>query len=142
MGGGVSSLSKICIIGPPSRPDADVDYTFAQISIKEATVDYRRQLREHELGDRAVRGRRGAGAAAGREDAVVRIHNTNTSKIIVSRFKVRDGQAVTEGDLRIDGVAGTAAPIRLEFTDPGGTKTRACCPPAIASTGWRSRASA
>ena len=29
MGGGVSSLSKVCVIGPPSRPDADVDYTFA-----------------------------------------------------------------------------------------------------------------
>ena len=27
MGGGVSSLSKVCVIGPPSRPDADVDYT-------------------------------------------------------------------------------------------------------------------
>ena len=28
MGGGISSLSKVCIVGPPSRPDADVDYTF------------------------------------------------------------------------------------------------------------------
>jgi 2-methylaconitate cis-trans-isomerase PrpF len=27
MGGGVSSLSKVCIVGPPSRPDADVDVT-------------------------------------------------------------------------------------------------------------------
>ena len=32
MGGGISSLSKVCIIGPPSRPDADVDYTFGQVS--------------------------------------------------------------------------------------------------------------
>src|SRR5438876_11583299 len=40
MGGGVSSLSKVCIIGPPSRSDADVDYTFAQVSVKEAAVDY------------------------------------------------------------------------------------------------------
>ena len=29
MGGGMSSVSKVCVIGPPSRPDADVDYTFA-----------------------------------------------------------------------------------------------------------------
>src|SRR5260221_14318710 len=40
MGGGVSSLSKVCVIGPSSRPDADVDYTFAQVSVKEAKVDY------------------------------------------------------------------------------------------------------
>jgi hypothetical protein len=40
MGGGVSSLSKVCIVGPPSRPDADVDFTFAQIEIDRPEVDY------------------------------------------------------------------------------------------------------
>ena len=40
MGGGISSLSKICVIGPPSRPDADVDYTFAQIGVRDSLVDY------------------------------------------------------------------------------------------------------
>ncbi len=40
MGGGVSSLSKVCVIGPPTRPDADIDYTFAQVQVKEAKVDY------------------------------------------------------------------------------------------------------
>ena len=40
MGGGISSLSKVCIIGPPSRPDADVDYTFAQVGVDRAMVDY------------------------------------------------------------------------------------------------------
>ncbi len=41
MGGGVSSLSKVCIIAPSERDDADVDYTFAQVMIKEARVDYK-----------------------------------------------------------------------------------------------------
>src|SRR5260370_7458433 len=40
MGGGISSLSKICIIGPPSRPDADVAYTFPQIGVRATFVDY------------------------------------------------------------------------------------------------------
>src|SRR5262245_9307571 len=40
MGGGVSSVSKVCVVGPPSRPDADIDYTFAQVLIKDAQVDY------------------------------------------------------------------------------------------------------
>lgn len=40
MGGGVSSLSKICIVGPPSRNDADVDYTFGQVQIDRTVVDY------------------------------------------------------------------------------------------------------
>src|SRR4051794_32656185 len=41
MGGGISSLSKICILSPSDRPDADVDYTFAQVQIREAAVGYR-----------------------------------------------------------------------------------------------------
>ena len=31
LGGGISSLSKAVVIGPASRPDADVDYTFGQV---------------------------------------------------------------------------------------------------------------
>ncbi len=41
MGGGISSLSKVCVIAPSSRNDADVDYTFAQVQIREPRVDYR-----------------------------------------------------------------------------------------------------
>src|SRR6516165_3500169 len=40
MGGGISSLSKVCVVGPSSRFDADVDYTFAQVAVNEAVVDY------------------------------------------------------------------------------------------------------
>ena len=40
MGGGLSSLSKVCIISLSSRPDADVDYTFAQVLINTSHVDY------------------------------------------------------------------------------------------------------
>ena len=40
LGGGISSLSKACIIGPPSHPDADVDYTFAQVEVSRPVVDY------------------------------------------------------------------------------------------------------
>ena len=40
MGGGVSSLSKVCVIGPPTHPDADVDYTFAQVDIEKDIVEY------------------------------------------------------------------------------------------------------
>src|SRR5258708_32204900 len=40
MGGGVSSLSKVCVLAPSRRDDADIDYTFAQVLIKESRVDY------------------------------------------------------------------------------------------------------
>ncbi len=123
MGGGVSSLSKVCVIGPPSRPDADVDYTFAQISIRDASVDYSANCgnMSSAIGPFAVE--EGLAKAPRDGEAVVRIHNTNTSKIIVSRFTMTDGLAEVDGDLALDGVAGTASSIRLEFTDPGGTRT-------------------
>ncbi len=41
MGGGVSSVSKVCIIGPSERADADVDYTFCQVLVKDAAVQYK-----------------------------------------------------------------------------------------------------
>src|SRR6266508_2852635 len=40
LGGGISSLSKACIIGPTTHPGADVDYTFAQVEVGKAHVDY------------------------------------------------------------------------------------------------------
>ncbi len=123
MGGGVSSLSKVCVIGPPSRPDADVDYTFAQVSIRDASVDYSANCgnMSSAVGPFAVE--EGLVAAPRNGEAVVRIHNTNTGKIIVSRFAMADGLAEIDGDLALDGVPGTAASIRLEFVDPGGTRS-------------------
>ncbi|CAN7447297.1 putative methylaconitate Delta-isomerase PrpF [Phenylobacterium sp. LjRoot225] len=123
MGGGVSSLSKVCVVGPPSRPDADVDYTFAQVSVREAHVDYSGNCgnMSSAIGPFAVEERIVPAPETG--DAVVRIHNTNTGKIIVARFPVLEGALAADGDLEIDGVAGQAAPIRLEFLDPGGAKT-------------------
>ena len=53
----------------------------------------------------------------------MRIHNTNTKKIIVSRFGMDGEEAAVAGDMTLDGVAGTGAPIRLEFMEPGGAKT-------------------
>jgi 2-methylaconitate cis-trans-isomerase PrpF len=123
MGGGLSSLSKVCVVGPPSRSDADVDYTFAQISVKDASVDYSGNCgnMSSAIGPFAVEESLCAAPRTG--EAAVRIHNTNTNKIIISRFALVDGSAETEGDMAIDGVAGTAAPIRLEFMDPGGAKS-------------------
>ncbi len=123
MGGGVSSLSKVCVIGPPSRPDADVDYTFAQIGVTDDTVDYAGNCgnMSSAIGPFAID--EGLLPAPGDGHAVVRIHNTNTSKIIVARFGVENGETAIDGPMALDGVAGTGAPIRLEFMEPGGART-------------------
>ena len=122
MGGGVSSLSKVCIVGPSTRPDADVDYTFAQVQVKEGRVDFSGNCgnMSSAIGPFAV----DEGLVTASEgEATVRIHNTNTRKIIRSTFAVAGGRSVEAGDLVIPGVSGSGAPVRLDFLDPGGAST-------------------
>jgi 2-methylaconitate cis-trans-isomerase PrpF len=122
MGGGVSSLSKVCVVGPSTRNDADIDYTFAQVQVKEAKVEYGANCgnMSSAMGPFAVD--EGLLKVSG-EEALVRVHNTNTKKIIWSRFPLDDGLSAVDGDLAIPGVAGTGAPVKLEFREPGGATT-------------------
>lgn len=122
MGGGISSLSKVCVIGPPSRPDADFDYTFAQVSVRDASVHYGSNCgnMSSAMGPFAVD--EGLMPVSG-DKAMVRIHNTNTNKVIHTHFDLDDGQAVIEGGFEMPGVIGGGAPVRLEFRDPGGAGT-------------------
>ena len=122
MGGGISSLSKVCVVGPPTRADADIDYTFAQVQVKEAKVDFGGNCgnMSSAMGPFAVD--EGLVKVSGKE-ALVRVHNTNTNKIIHARFALDEGLSAVDGDLAIPGVAGTGSPVRLEFREPGGATT-------------------
>ena len=122
MGGGLSSLSKIAVIGKPTHPDADVDFTFAQVAIREAIVSYRGTCGNisSAVGPYAVD--EGLVKQTG-DSATVRIHNTNTGKIVVATFALQDGKAAVGGEQSIAGVAGEGDPVRLAFLDPGGATT-------------------
>ena len=123
MGGGVSSLSKVCVVGPPSRGDADVDYTFVQVQVKEARCDFSGNCGNMSaaIGPFAVD--EGLVPTPAGAEATVRIHNTNTGKLIHACFPVQDGRSLAAGDLAIPGVDGTGAPVRLDFLQPGGAST-------------------
>lgn len=118
MGGGVSSLSKVCVVGPSTHPDADVDYTFAAIGVKDLDVDFSSNCGNMTgaIGPFAINQGLVDGSKDG--DATVRIHNTNTGKLIHASFPVVGGEAASHGDFAIDGVAGTAAKIQLAFINP------------------------
>ena len=122
MGGGVSSVSKICIVEPSRRPDADIDYTFVQVVVREGRIDLSGNCGNmlSAVGPFAV----DEGLVQAPDGPVrLRIYNTNTAKRIEASFEVRGGRAVYRGDLAIPGVTGTGAPIRLDFVDPGGATT-------------------
>ena len=102
LGGGISSLSKAVIIGPPTLPGADVDYTFAQVEVKKAFVDYAGNCGNcsSSVGPFAI----DEGLVAARDgETLVRIHNTNTKKMIVAHVPVADGEAAVAGDFELAG---------------------------------------
>ena len=127
IGGADSLTSKLAIIGPTSRTDADIDYTFAQVSIPDAFVDF---------GGNCGNISSGVGPFAIDEGLVeitepfttVRIHQTNTKCIIVAKVPVRNGKAEVEGSYHIDGVPGSGARIGLDFSDTAGAVTKYLLP--------------
>ena len=120
LGGADPLSSKLAIIGPASRPDADVDYTFGQVSINKPYIDYSGNCGNisSAVGPFAID--EGLVAATG-DVTVVRIHNTNTNKILVAEVPTEDGMAKISGDCVIDGVPGTGAKIMLDFSDTTGS---------------------
>lgn len=122
LGGADPLTSKCAIIGPASRPDADVDYTFGQVSINEKYIDY-----SGNCGNISA----GVGPFAIDEGLVsavegitkVRIHNTNTGRIILAEVPTVAGQAAVIGDHVIAGVPGSGAKIMLDYSDTAGAVT-------------------
>jgi 2-methylaconitate cis-trans-isomerase PrpF len=122
VGGATSTTSKTAIIAPSSRPDADVDYTFGQVGIKTALIDYRGNCGNlsSAVGPFAI----DEGLVRAQEPVTtVRIHNTNTQKLIIAHVPVEGGRAAIDGDYAIDGIPGMAARIELEYLDPSGAVT-------------------
>ncbi|KAJ5989089.1 hypothetical protein N7481_004299 [Penicillium waksmanii] len=130
LGGGISSLSKICVVGKSTHRDADVDYTFVSLGIKNTDVDYSSNCGNmiSAVGPFAVDAELFPLSEENADSASVRIHNTNTGKIIHSSFPVVDGEAAATGDFSIDGVAGSAARIQLDFINPAGSATGSLLP--------------
>ena len=115
LGGADITTSKVAIIGPPTRPDADVDYNFGQV-----------QMGQHKIVWTSNCGNISSAVAPFAIDegmvknitepiTEVRIHNTNTQKVLISRVHVKDGRMQYCGDFHLDGVPGTASKIELDY---------------------------
>ena len=127
LGGSQSVTSKVAIIRKSTRPDADVDYTFAQVSVDKPLVSYKGNCGNISSGVGPFAIEKGLVEAKDGETAV-RIYNTNTDKIIEAVVKTPEGQVAYEGDFYIAGVPGTASPVKLKFVDPAGTLGKGLLP--------------
>lgn len=122
LGGADSLTSKLAIISPPTRPDADVDYLFGQVSLTAPFVDYKGNCGNISA---AVGG---FAIDEGMVEAVepittVRIHLVNSGNILAAEVPVQDGKSAVEGDFVIDGAPGTGARVTLDWSDVVGPFT-------------------
>ena len=127
LGGSQSVTSKVAIVKKSDHPGADVDYTFAQVSVDKPLVSYKGNCGNISSGVGPFAIEKGLVKA---QDGftTVRIYNTNTDKIIAADVHTKDGQVVYEGDFAIAGVPGTASPVKLKFVDPAGTLGKGLLP--------------
>ncbi len=128
--GGDPVTSKVAIIGPATVPGADVDYLFAQVRLRENRVDTSPNCGNMlaAVGPFAIES--GLVAATPGETRV-RIHNVNTGKRIEARIATPGGRVTYAGSASIDGVPGTAAPVRLSFLDAAGARTGRLLPTGL-----------
>jgi methylitaconate Delta-isomerase len=122
LGGSDITTSKVAIIGPSTRPDADIDYTFGQVMLERPEVLYQGNCGNisSAVGPFAID--EGMVRVNG-TNVTVRIHNTNTKKILVAEVPICDGKAAAEGTFSIPGVPGTGAMIIIDFADSAGSAT-------------------
>lgn len=133
LGGGNSLTSKVAIVSRSTLPDCDVDYLFAQVSVERAKVDVSPNCGNMlaAVGPFAIE--HGLVPAQHTGTTRVRIYNVNTRSRIEAVIGTPSGSVRYDGDMAIDGVPGTAAPILLSFLDVWGSVTGSVFP-----TGQRS----
>lgn len=122
LGGADPLTSKVAIIKRSNKPGVDIDYTFGQVGINEASVNYSLNC-----------GNMASGAAIFAIDeglvrveepvTTVRMFETNTKSLISAIVCVKDGKAAATGDYSIDGVHGKGSMITLRFLNTIGAIT-------------------
>ncbi len=127
LGGAHPLTSKVAIVSPSTRDDADVDYLFLQVVVDKAQVSD-----SQNCGNLLA----GVGPFALEKNLLpikeelteVRIHMVNTGSVAVARVETPSGAVNYHGGARIDGVPGTSAPIVLDFLDVAGSSCGALLP--------------
>lgn len=130
IGGAHPLTSKVAVIAPSSGPDTDVDYLFLQVGVDDSSITDRQNCGNLLAGVGPFALERGLIHVTDPDAAEfsARIRMLNTDTIAVTRFPVRNGLPVYEGDTAISGVPGTAAAIHLDFADIAGVSAGSLLP--------------
>ena len=127
MGGADPLTSKVAIIRRSTREGIDGDYLFLQVFVDQPTVTDQQNCGNILAGVGPFAIERGLVDAQDGETRVA-IYMENTGQLAIATVQTPGRIVRYEGDARIDGVPGTAAPIPLEFRDTAGSSCGALLP--------------
>jgi 4-oxalomesaconate tautomerase len=127
LGGANPLTSKVAVVSPATVAGADVDYLFLQVWVDKAEVSDSQNCGNLLAGVGPFALEQGLVKA---RDGItpVRIHMLNTQSLAEAQILTPGGQVAYEGEARIDGVPGTAAPIPIDFLDVAGSSCGALLP--------------
>jgi 4-oxalomesaconate tautomerase len=127
VGGAHPLASKVAVVSPSRRDDADVDYLFLQLGVDEPTITDQQNCGNILAGVGPFAVERGL-IAAGPESTTARIHMVNSGSVVAATFATPSRAPRYAGDTAIAGVPGTAAPILLRFAGTAGSATGSLLP--------------
>jgi 4-oxalomesaconate tautomerase len=127
VGGADPLTSKVAIVSKSSRPDVDVDFLFAQVSLDKAIVDVSPNCGNMLAGVGPFAIEKGL-VPAKDPTTKVAIYMVNTGNLAVATVQTPGGVVRYDGDTAISGVPGTAAPIPIDFMDTAGSVCESMLP--------------
>jgi 4-oxalomesaconate tautomerase len=127
VGGANPLTSKVAIISPSERDDADVDYLFLQVSVDRPLVSDSQNCGNLLAGVGPYAIEAGMLQSAG-DVTPVRVHMVNTGGLAIVYVQTPIGTVCYDGESHIDGVPGTAAPVKIEFSDIAGASCGSLLP--------------
>ena len=127
MGGADPLTSKVAVVKKSARPGVDVDYLFLQVFVDQAIVTDAQNCGNILAGVGPFAIERGLVEAQDGETRVA-IYMENTGQTAIATVQTPSRIVRYDGDAKIDGVPGTAAPIPLEFRDTAGSSCGALLP--------------
>lgn len=122
LGGADVLTSKVAIVGPSTHEDADVGYTFGQVGVERMAISWAENCGNISSAVGVFALLQGLVKPV-EPQTVVRVHNTNTDKVLLLHVPVANGEPSVRGDFAIAGVPGTGAEIRLDFSKTAGAMT-------------------
>ncbi len=127
IGGAHPLTSKVAIVSRSKDKDCDIDFLFCQVGIDKPMVDTTPNCGNILAGVAPFAIERGL-IEAKKDVTPVRVRTVNTGTIAELLIETPGGVVNYEGDARIDGVPGTAAPVIINFLDAEGSVCGALLP--------------